>query len=57
MSVRDAWDDTPAHDAASNGKLDILKYLLEKLHTDPYTLDQKKSNLVQRALESGHMTL
>ena len=54
VSVRDAWDDTSAHDAASNGKLEVLKYLLEELNGDPHTLGQKKSNLVQRALESGH---
>ena len=54
VSVRDAWDDTPVHDAASNGKLEVLEYLIENRYFEPHILGQKKSNLVQRALESGH---
>ena len=48
---------TPLHYASANGHLDIVKYIMEEEHCDPYTVDEKFSTALSLASKKGHFDI
>ena len=54
-NLRNKWNRTPLHSAASNGQLDILQFFISDQNCDPNISDQYGATLLHCAAYYGHL--
>ena len=55
--MKDAYNDTPLHLAALEGKLDVVKFFIEDLNCEADNRDQFGSIPLHQASQNGHLNI